>query len=317
MLKIYKNMIMRKQNIIKGSLLLVTVFIVQSCFVAKDYEKPQVNTDNLYRTEQVADSSSLASMSWDKMFTDEKLQSYINEAIQNNLDMKIALQNMAAAEATMKQGNAGYFPTLNGNATWTHQEISQNSQFGRLFSSIDQYEMSAKLIHGHVAAADHAHLVAAHDRRVVLGETIGLHQIAPRQVLVGRVDPAEVLAANAQELRQTGPHADEHRVVTRSPSSSSIVSSGRRSGSARASRPAAQVVDLLLDDRLGQPELGNAVHQHAARPVEGLEDRHLVAQQDQVAGHGQARRARSRSRPPCARWPAAAAGSSIRPFSRS
>ena len=113
---------------------------------SKDYEKPQVNTDNLYRTEQVADSSSLASMSWDKMFTDEKLQSYINEAIQNNLDMKIALQNMAAAEATMKQGNAGYFPTLNGNATWTHQEISQNSQFGRLFSSIDQYEMSAKII---------------------------------------------------------------------------------------------------------------------------------------------------------------------------
>jgi outer membrane protein, multidrug efflux system len=136
---------MRKQNIIKGSLLLVTMFIVQSCFVAKDYEKPQVNTDNLYRTEQVADSISLAKMSWDKLFTDEKLQSYINEAIQNNLDMKIALQNMAAAEATMKQGKAGYFPTLNGNTTWTHQEISQNSQFGRLFSSIDQYEMSAKL----------------------------------------------------------------------------------------------------------------------------------------------------------------------------
>jgi outer membrane protein, multidrug efflux system len=145
MLIIYKNMRMRKQNIIKGSLLLVTMFIVQSCFVAKDYEKPQVNTDNLYRTEQVADSISLAKMSWDKLFTDEKLQSYINEAIQNNLDMKIALQNMAAAEATMKQGKAGYFPTLNGNTTWTHQEISQNSQFGRLFSSIDQYEMSAKL----------------------------------------------------------------------------------------------------------------------------------------------------------------------------
>jgi len=67
------------------------------------------------------------------------------KAIQNNLDMKIALQNMAAAEATMKQGKAGYFPTVNGNATWTHQEISQNSQFGALFSSIDQYELSAKL----------------------------------------------------------------------------------------------------------------------------------------------------------------------------
>lgn len=136
---------MKKQHIIKGSLLVFTMFVVQSCFVAKDYEKPEVKTDNLYRTEQIADSTSLAKMSWDKIFTDQLLQNHINEAVQNNLDMKIALQNMAAAEATMKQGKVGYFPTVNGNATWTHQEISQNSQFGRLFSSIDQYELSAKL----------------------------------------------------------------------------------------------------------------------------------------------------------------------------
>lgn len=136
---------MKKQHIIKGSLLVFIMVLAQSCFVAKDYEKPSVNTDNLYRTEQIADSTSLAKMSWDKIFTDELLQKHIGEAIQNNLDMKIALQNMAAAEATMKQGNAGYLPIVNGNATWTHQEISENSQFGRLFSSIDQYELSARL----------------------------------------------------------------------------------------------------------------------------------------------------------------------------
>ncbi|WP_338377532.1 TolC family protein [uncultured Flavobacterium sp.] len=136
---------MRKQNIIKASLLVFTMLVAQSCFVAKDYQKPEVNLDNLYRTEQTADSISLAKMSWNKIFTDQILQNHIQEAIQNNLDMKIALQNMAAAEATMKQGKAGYFPTVNGNATWTHQEISQNSQFGALFSSIDQYELSAKL----------------------------------------------------------------------------------------------------------------------------------------------------------------------------
>jgi outer membrane protein, multidrug efflux system len=136
---------MKNQFIIKGSLLVFTMFVVQSCFVAKDYTKPQVNTDNLYRTEQIADSTSLAQLSWDKLFTDALLQKHINEAVQNNLDMKIALQNMAAAEATMKQGKAGYFPTVSGNATWTHQETSENSQFGALFSSIDQYELSGKL----------------------------------------------------------------------------------------------------------------------------------------------------------------------------
>jgi len=136
---------MKKQNIIKGSLLVFIMFVVQSCFVAKDYEKPQVKTDNLYRTEQSIDSTSLAMVSWDKLFSDNLLQGYINEGLQNNLDLQIALQNIAAAEATMKQGKAGYFPTLTGNSTWTHQETSENSQFGRLFSSIDQYELSAKL----------------------------------------------------------------------------------------------------------------------------------------------------------------------------
>lgn len=136
---------MKKQHIIKGSLLVFIMVLAQSCFVAKDYQKPSINTDNLYRTTQIADSNSLGKVTWDKLFTDELLQKHIGEAIQNNLDMKIALQNMAAAEATMKQGNAGYLPIVNGNATWTHQEISENSQFGRLFSSIDQYELSARL----------------------------------------------------------------------------------------------------------------------------------------------------------------------------
>lgn len=134
-----------KQYLSKISILMVVLFVTQACFVAKDYDKPQVNTDKLYRTQQIADSTSLAMMSWDKIFTDQKLQGYIKEAIQNNLDMKIALQNITAAESTLKQSKAGYLPSLNTTATVTHQEFSKNSQFGRLFSSIDQYELSGKL----------------------------------------------------------------------------------------------------------------------------------------------------------------------------
>lgn len=137
---------MKKQLIIKGSFLVAIMFLAQSCFVSKNYEAPKVETQNLYRTNQVIDSTSLAMVSWDKLFTDSLLQAYINEGLQNNLDMQIALQNMEAAEAMMKQGKAGYFPALNANATWTHQELSKNSQFGRLFNgSLDQYELSAKL----------------------------------------------------------------------------------------------------------------------------------------------------------------------------
>src|SRR5690606_36939986 len=106
---------------------------------------PKVETENLYRTEAVLDSTSIGMLSWKELFTDAQLQSYIEEGIQNNLDLQIAIQNMVAAEANMKQGKAGYLPNIGLNATWTHQETSANSQFGRLFSSIDQYELSSKL----------------------------------------------------------------------------------------------------------------------------------------------------------------------------
>lgn len=118
---------------------------MQSCFTAKNYQKPQVSTDDLYRTEQeIKDSVSLASVSWDKLFTDTVLQEHIKKGLQNNFDVRIALQNIAAAEATMKQGKAGYFPTLNAGADWTHQELSKNSQFGALLQdrTTDQYQLT-------------------------------------------------------------------------------------------------------------------------------------------------------------------------------
>ncbi|MBF03330.1 MAG: hypothetical protein CMP76_08545 [Flavobacterium sp.] len=136
---------MKKPYIIKSILLLASVFLLQSCFVAKNYEAPKITTDKLYRTELSIDSTSIAMLSWKELFSDALLQGYINEGLENNLDMQIALQNITASEAMMKQGKAGYFPTLTANATWTHQETSENSQFGRLFSSIDQYELSGKL----------------------------------------------------------------------------------------------------------------------------------------------------------------------------
>lgn len=135
---------MRKQHIIKSILLVAMLTLMQSCFVAKNYEAPQVTADNLFRTEST-DTTSLASVSWNKLFTDPILQQHINACLQNNLDLKIAIQNLAVAEATLKQGKAGYQPTLTANATYTHQELSENSQFGGLFSSLNQYELSGRL----------------------------------------------------------------------------------------------------------------------------------------------------------------------------
>lgn len=131
---------------LKYILVLAGALTMQSCFVAKKYDRPTIGTEDLYRTEVVAkDSTSMADMPWQELFTDPILQEHIQKGLENNFDIRTAIQNIAASEASLKQRKAGYFPTLNANGTWTHQEISGNSQFGSLFSSLDQYQLAANL----------------------------------------------------------------------------------------------------------------------------------------------------------------------------
>ncbi len=137
-----------KNKIYRVTLLAVTATLTQSCFVAKEYERPELQTENLYRNEVVStDTTSLANVSWDKVFTDPLLQGYISKGLQNNLDVRIAMQNIIAAQATLKQGKAGYFPSLSVGADWTHQTIAKNSQSGTFLQTldVDQYQLSGNL----------------------------------------------------------------------------------------------------------------------------------------------------------------------------
>ncbi|MFY0484035.1 TolC family protein [Flavobacterium sp. PLA-1-15] len=141
-----------KNKIYKVVLVVVLGTVMQSCFVAKKYDRPELKTENLYRTEVVStDTTSLANVSWDKVFTDPILQGYIKTGLQNNYDIRIAMQNIVAAEATFKQGKAGYLPTFSLGADWTHQELSKNTQIGRLISgsggatNVDQYQFVGNL----------------------------------------------------------------------------------------------------------------------------------------------------------------------------
>jgi NodT family efflux transporter outer membrane factor (OMF) lipoprotein len=138
-----RNQIMK---FIKGAVIALAFLTLQSCFVAKDYKRPEtiVEAQN-YRTDQLPqDTLTIATLSWKELFTDPILQNYIEEGLQNNMDIRVALQQIRIAEAYVKQGKAGYLPSINGNAKYTHQELPATNQFGNV-SSIGQYELSAGL----------------------------------------------------------------------------------------------------------------------------------------------------------------------------
>ncbi len=138
---------MKTYHIYKIVILFSAPLLLQSCFVAKDYVRPNMESESLYRTENLPqDSLSIALISWKEIFTDGHLRNYIEKGLTNNLDVRIALQNVTSAQAYLKQGKAGYFPTLTGTAQYSRTDNSQNSQFGSFFNgALEQYELSASL----------------------------------------------------------------------------------------------------------------------------------------------------------------------------
>ena len=130
-------------------LLLVTV-LLNSCKIRQDYERPKdIVEEKLYRTDLLPkDSTSIAQLSWKEIFTDVVLQKHISKALENNLDIRIALQNIASAEAYLKQSKAAYAPTFTVGPGYTFQTQSLNTQFGQIIGErryVNQFDVTASL----------------------------------------------------------------------------------------------------------------------------------------------------------------------------
>ena len=131
---------------------LVWLFIplfLTSCFALKQYERPDEPDQNLFRTDQIQDSLThtsaegipLGEISWRKVFTDTILQSYIEQALEQNLDIRIAIQSIDAAAAYLKQSKAAFGPAVNGTLNYSHTRNTKSSGM----DNVNQYLLSADL----------------------------------------------------------------------------------------------------------------------------------------------------------------------------
>jgi len=158
---------MKKHVIYKLSAAAFLMFSLQSCFVAREYKRPEMPVEAYFRTDKLPqDSLSLAAVPWKELFTDSKLIEYIEKGLSNNIDIRIAMQQIEAANAYYKQARAAYFPALNGGLQVSQQQLAKNSQSGSVFSgSITQYELSASAsweadIWGRIKSSERASLAS-------------------------------------------------------------------------------------------------------------------------------------------------------------
>ena len=125
----------------------ILAITLQSCFVAKKYQRPDdVMTDRQYRNAVLSgDSIHISQVSWREIFTDSMLTQYISRGLANNLDVRIALTNIEAAQAYVKQGQAVYYPTFNLGGSYALSSPSLNGQnlSERIYAN--QFELSGDL----------------------------------------------------------------------------------------------------------------------------------------------------------------------------
>lgn len=103
---------MIKQYIKPILALSIAFFAFESCRVTQKYQTPALAVDSLYRNVNTADTTSLATLNYKTLFADPILQGLIEEGINQNLDLKMALERMKSAEAQLRLSKAAFLPSL-------------------------------------------------------------------------------------------------------------------------------------------------------------------------------------------------------------
>lgn len=97
----------------------LTAIALSSCGLYTKYERPDVSfSDSLYRRlPSDADTSSIATLKWDDLFTDPILQSWIRVGIENNTDLNVARKRIEIAEAGLMSAKWALLPGVSGNVS--------------------------------------------------------------------------------------------------------------------------------------------------------------------------------------------------------
>ena len=110
----------------KYILMVMAAVLLSACSITKKYERPTtIATDKLYRDQAAADSTTIASMPWQSVFKDEKLNVLIQRGLDQNLNLKNAIENIVQARASLRQSKLAYYPTLNLDANVTRNKQSE------------------------------------------------------------------------------------------------------------------------------------------------------------------------------------------------
>lgn len=190
------------KKIVSTILLGMVALTFQSCLVTKKYSRPDtIKTTPDYRGDNLPVSqANMAKQSWQVFFQDTILKSHISEALANNKNYLISLEQVKIANASLKQSKAALYPSLNASAQW--KESIEGNQLGYYdLSGILSWEADiwGKLTSGKRAAQ--AKLLATEENKSAV-KTMLVSQVASSYIFLLSLDEQLRIAKESLKIRK-------------------------------------------------------------------------------------------------------------------
>ncbi|RYF18768.1 MAG: TolC family protein [Flavobacteriales bacterium] len=120
-------------RLIRNNIVIVVLMslTLASCVVGKKYKRPDLATPDSYRSATTLTGDSVM-LPWRTFFKDEQLITLVNQALEKNKEVSVAVLNMDQLELSFKQAKLGLLPTLDLSVSASRIYQSQNSLNGSL-----------------------------------------------------------------------------------------------------------------------------------------------------------------------------------------
>jgi outer membrane protein, multidrug efflux system len=191
----------------------VAAFLAASCAVGPNYQEPPVDTPPAFETSAPQYTSERVAPAWWEQFGDETLVRLVRDAIESNLDVKIALANLNLARAIRSETVLTLAPIVTANASMEKQRVSRAELQGapsskRGFTSWDLgfdalWEID---LFGRIRREVEADTASVDERQAVLDDTLVsvIGEVGRAYFeLRGRQSELDVARRNADNQEQT------------------------------------------------------------------------------------------------------------------
>jgi len=127
----------RLRNIVVGC----AALLAAGCALGPDYQRPKEDIPAAYRFDTAAGSDAFADQGWWQLYKDPTLQSLIREALDNNLDVRIAAARVDQARAVLGSTRLQQLPQVSASAeaqrarSSKYQLIPGEPAIGNVFSA--------------------------------------------------------------------------------------------------------------------------------------------------------------------------------------